>query len=208
MNNNTKFLLLMGGSGCGKTTLAKKLQEFDSEVFYRSIEYGTRGIRNDEIDGYDYYFITNDELLKLKDNDELFESVIYQFPDMYGCNHSEIKDGYVNVVIVSIEGFLTAAKSIKDKYPDSAVILVNILNDCELDIKREGRDPLAEERVNRAVLLNQPNNFIEKDGCFKGKFKNSEWSSNMTYHEMKLSELKKIRNSKQLCLGYFYGLFC
>lgn len=206
-NENTKFLLLMGGSGCGKTTLAKKLEEFDPSTFYRSVEYSSRKIRDGEVDGVDYQFITKDELLFLYNTGELFESVRYQFPDMYGCNWDEIKEGMINVVIVSLEGFITAAESIKEHYPDSTAVLVNIINDCELDIAREGRDPLQEERINRAVILNLPMDTWHTHQGLEGKFTSIYYSENMWYHELPLSKLKTFRNDKNMCLEYFNGLF-
>ena len=101
------------------------------------------------------------------------------------------------------------AKRLKKFYPESNVVLVNIINDCELDIKRTGRDPLQEERFNRSVLLHMLDN-ISMDintCCFTGVFNNPKWKENIKYHELCLSDLKKIRNSKKDCLEYFYGLF-
>lgn len=206
--SKVRFLFLMGGSGCGKTTLAKKLEQFAPEKFYRNIEYGTREKRPGEIDGFDYMFIDDDELLRLNSSNELFESVVYQFPDMYGCNNSEIKEDRINVTIVCMEGFLSAARKLKRKYPEAECILVNILNDCELDIQREGRDPLQEERFNKAVIMNMPGHFSENgDGTITGKFSNIYWVNDIRYHEMNLSKLKTIRNSPRECVEYFYELF-
>lgn len=206
---NTKFLLLMGGSGCGKTTLAMKLESFDPNVYHRPIEYGTREIRDGEVNGFDYFFITKDELYELEANGELIEVVEYQFKDSYGCNINQIKDGKINIVVVSIEGFITIAERLKKFYPESDVILVNIINDCELDIERAGRDPLQEERFNRSVLLHMLDNVSVNPTTYSitGVFNNPKWKENIRYHELYLSTLKKIRNSKKDCLEYFYGLF-
>lgn len=202
-----KFLFLMGGSGCGKTTLAIKLEEYDPVKFYRSIEYSTRQIRSNEKNGFDYYFISVDEINKLSEKEELFEKVFYQFPDKYGCNFSEIKDDKINVVIVSIEGFLSAAKILKNLYPSSESVLVNIINDCPLDIQREGRDPLQEERVNKSVIYNLNDNLIHDGKTVSGYLNNPIWHENIYYTELPLSHLKEVRNNKELTLEYFNGLF-
>lgn len=195
----------MGGSGCGKTTLAMKLEEFDFNTYHRPVEYGTREIRNGEVDGFDYFFITKEELAELEANGELIEVVEYQFKDSYGCNINQIKDGKTNVVVVSIEGFITIAERLKKFYPDSDVTLVNIINNCELDVARAGRDPLQEERFNRSVLLHMLDNIMVDSATHSitGIFNNPKWKENIRYQELYLSDLKKIRNSKEECLEYF-----
>lgn len=201
--DNTKFLFLMGGSGCGKTTLGIKLEEFDNSKYYRSVEYSTRPIRDGEINGFDYHFVSETDLHHLYNTNQLFEHVLYQFPNKYGCDVSEIKDDKINIVVVSIEGFLTAANSVKKLYPNSKAVLVNIINDCELDVKRDNRDPYQEERINKAVIYSIANNLkLEPDNCYRGQF-----LENISYNEIKLSFLKTIRNDKERCLEYFNGLF-
>lgn len=197
--NYVNFLFLMGGSGCGKTTLGMKLEEFDPSKYYRSIEYSTRPIRDGEVNGFDYHFISEDEISELYEHGNLFESVLYQFPNKYGCDFSEIKENKTNIVVVSIEGFLTSLNTLKKFYPNSKAVLVNIINDCELDIKRDNRDPYQEERVNKAVIYSILDNLDE--------YHNGTFSKNVRYCEMKLSFLKTIRNDKEKCLEYFNGLF-
>lgn len=186
-----KYLFLMGGSGSGKTTLAMNLEKSAPDVFHRVLEISTRAPRENEVQGYDYDFITDVEYDKI--SDELFEKVETQFfPSKYGAKVSELDSSKWNVVVVSIEGFLSAMKHIG---PGDQAVLVNIILNTGLDVSREDRDPLAEQRTNIAVIKNLIyNNQVSINGryCF--------------YTEIMLSKLKRIRKNPLQYIPFFEDL--
>lgn len=182
-----KYLFLMGGSGTGKTTLAKNLESLKPDIYRRTRELSTRDIREGEIDGFDYKFVSKERFMEILNTDGMLEHTIYQFPpNYYGAEYTELHDDKWNVVIVCIEAFMSALENVREE--DSA-ILVNILSDTDLDISRAGRDPKIEENVNRSVLYNL--------------FKMREINSKVKYFELGLSYLKKIRNEPDALLEYF-----
>ena len=62
-----KMIILSSPSGAGKTTLVKKISK---EKNYKiSISHTTRAPRSNEIDGVDYFFITQENFQKLIKND-------------------------------------------------------------------------------------------------------------------------------------------
>ena len=67
MNN---FIIISAPSGSGKTTICKYLQKLDSSINF-SVSCTTRQKRANEIEGKDYFFITNEEFEK-KINDAKF----------------------------------------------------------------------------------------------------------------------------------------
>lgn len=114
------------------------------------------------------------------------QSVQYQFlPYRYGSTWADLVDDKWNIVVVSIEGFISGMMNCNG-WEDE--ILINIINDTELDVKRDGRDALAEERINKAIL----HPFAE----------NSHWECIETneiaipYSEILLSDLKTFRDDK------------
>ena len=57
-------VVLSSPSGAGKTTLVKKIAEENN--FKVSISYTTRKPRTNEVDGEDYFFISEDEFKNLE----------------------------------------------------------------------------------------------------------------------------------------------
>jgi len=186
--------LLWVGSGSGKTTLAKKLATIRPEKYYRVLEETTRPIRAEEKQGVDYDFITQDELMKMRSNKELFEEVLYQFyPNQYGAKWSNLSTDKFNILVVSIEGFLSAARNLQ---PDDISILINILVDDELDVSREGRNVNQEENINRAVLSKfvSTNNYLIINNIITN------------YAEIKFSDLKEVRDNENRLIEFIENI--
>lgn len=74
---------LTGASGSGKTTIAKALFDKDHTI----VSYTTRPKRPNEIDGYDYYFVSEETFNQLPD---LIEHVSFA-GHQYGITQTEIK---------------------------------------------------------------------------------------------------------------------
>jgi guanylate kinase len=88
------MLILIGASASGKTEIAKLLiKEYG---FEKLVTTTTRPIREGEVDGVDYNFVTAEEFYSLKEEDAFFEWVIYN-ENCYGTP-KESKDN--NVLIV------------------------------------------------------------------------------------------------------------
>ncbi len=89
------MIILCGASASGKTEVAKYLQkEFNIK---KAITNTTRNMRINEVDGVDYYFLTKEEFLKLKDNDLLVEYTEYN-GNFYGCSKKEVRDDKVVIL--------------------------------------------------------------------------------------------------------------
>lgn len=148
------------------------------------LECTTREKRPSEIDNDDYEFISNEEFDKLLVNNLLCETVLNQFPPgRYGARTAYLDKNKWNVVVASIEGFLSSVKY-ESSNTDSELVLINIINDVDLDINREGRNPQAEENINKSVLY---------------QFKDSDitlniFSKEVKYIELPLSKLKSVRD--------------
>jgi len=196
----------MGGSGCGKTTLAKTLRTFDNKKFNNIIEYSTRNKRENEVNGIDYNFISKEDFFNKHLNNSFCEEVNYQFsPGYYGALLSDIDDKKWNIIVVSVEGFISMMNHVNT---EDSIILINIINDIPTDINRTGRDNTAEENVNLGVisaLANGKQDLTENSTSFS-MLNNKNRIVNCTYIPLKLSGLKKIRNDKEQLLLYFNSI--
>ena len=90
MSNQSKTLMvvLSSPSGAGKTTLSKKIQQSDNS-FKISVSHTTRKPRANEVDGVDYYFVSEKKFKSLLD-----ENVFYEhskiFENYYGTSKSSV----------------------------------------------------------------------------------------------------------------------
>lgn len=185
------------GPGSGKTTLAKKLELLYPNVCHRVVQLTTREKRVEETEGDDYFYITKDELYNLKNSGKLFETVENQFaPNVYGAEWRLLDNNKFNIVVVSIEGFLSAMKSVQG---DDSAILINILVDDILDIEREDRNAKSEENINKGVLYQ----FLNEH---RNKIVIPYLNSKCSYVEISLSELKEVRDNENALRNFLESI--
>ena len=146
------MFVLSSPSGVGKTTLAKKLAENNSQ-FAISISYTTRKPRPNEIDGKDYYFVTQEEFDALiKKND------FYEFANIFDNNYGTHKETVIKLlsqgkdVLFDIDWQGTQQlKKIRNLNIVCIFILppnIKILRDRLLN-RHKGQEKLIEKRMNK-----------------------------------------------------------
>ena len=86
-NKGGIMVILSSPSGAGKTTLVKLLS--NSKKFFISISHTTRKPRQNEINGKDYFFVTDQEFKRLISNDEFLEYAKV-FNNFYGTTRSPV----------------------------------------------------------------------------------------------------------------------
>ncbi|NWG92651.1 MAG: guanylate kinase, partial [Parvularculaceae bacterium] len=84
------MFVLSSPSGAGKTTLADRLLKGDSKLRL-SISATTRKARPGEIEGKDYFFVTEAEFARMRDNGEFLESANV-FGNYYGTPRAKVFD--------------------------------------------------------------------------------------------------------------------
>ena len=89
------MFIIEGPSGTGKGTIAKQLLEQDKNIKF-SVSVTTRAPRHNEVEGVDYYFISNEKYDELLKQDAFYEYVDSQYGSRYGTLRSEV-DSIINV---------------------------------------------------------------------------------------------------------------
>ena len=84
------MFILSSPSGAGKTTLADRLLKKDGEMTL-SISATTRTRRPGEAHGQDYYFVSEEEFIRMRDNSELLEWANV-FGHLYGTPRGLVED--------------------------------------------------------------------------------------------------------------------
>ena len=82
------MVILSSPSGVGKTTLTKKIQQ-KYQNFKISVSHTTRKPRPNEVEGVDYFFISNENFKKKIANDEFYEHAKI-FDNFYGTSKNSV----------------------------------------------------------------------------------------------------------------------
>lgn len=154
MNNTAKLFVFSAPSGSGKTTIVRKLlREFNDLVF--SISATTRKRRGVEVNGKDYFFISEDEFKQKIENNEFIEwEKFYDY--YYGTLKSFVEEHLHNNKSVLLEVDVKGAVRIKKKYKNAVLIFIappskEILKERLINRKTESDEDL-QKRIERAEM--------------------------------------------------------
>ena len=140
--------IITGPSGVGKNTIINELS--NHLEFYFSVSHTTRPRRDNEIDGKDYYFITEDEFENLINSGQMLEYEQYgEF--YYGTSKEELSNDS-SIIILDLE--VNGATKLLEEDNNFKGIFIDI-DDYELinRLKNRGHDAtFIKERMKLANL--------------------------------------------------------
>lgn len=141
--NQGKLLVFSAPSGTGKTTIVRKLL-MENPAWVFSISATTRAKRDSEIDGKDYFFITEDDFIRKINAGEFVEwERFYDY--YYGTLKKFIDDHLQNDDIIVFEVDVKGAIKIKNTYPDAVLIFIAPPSIEELKERLRNRNTESEE---------------------------------------------------------------
>ena len=140
------LFVFSGPSGVGKGTLKAKLfEEFADRIAY-SVSATTRGPREGEVDGKDYFFISRQEFERRVQNNEFLEHAEFA-GNCYGTPRAYVEkllDSGMNVVLeIDVRGALQVMKSM----PECVSVFILPPSFEELEHRLRGRGTETEEKV-------------------------------------------------------------
>lgn len=149
MNKKGTLVLFSGPSGVGKDTVLDVVLNKNKDL-QKSISLTTREIRENEIDGKDYYFITQDAFDDMIKNNEVLEFAQYG-KNFYGTPKAPIDkwldEGKTIILKIEVQG----AKKIKELYPDAVGIFIMPPSMDELEKRLRFRGTESEEDIKRRL---------------------------------------------------------
>ncbi|MBK7425945.1 MAG: guanylate kinase [Saprospiraceae bacterium] len=156
LNPNGKLLVFTAPSGAGKTTIVRHLLSVFPQLSF-SVSAATRQQRHYEVNGVDYYFITEQEFKDKIEEEEFAEwEEVYQ-GQYYGTLRSEIDrlhdEGRCVIFDIDVNGALRLKRKYKENcltvfvHPPSLEILIERLR------KRNTETPESlQRRIDKASL--------------------------------------------------------
>ena len=122
--NKGGIFLISGPSGSGKDTLLVELFKKRPEIKF-SISSITRPMREGEVEGIKYNFITREAFEDMLKNDMLLEYNIYA-GNYYGTPKMPVIDAIDDGKDIIIEVDVNGASKIREKLPQAAQYLVKV----------------------------------------------------------------------------------
>ena len=147
------MFIIEGPSGTGKGTVIKEILARDPHIKF-SVSVTTRPPRKGEVNGVDYYFISDEEYDRLKTEDAFYEYVDSQYGSRYGTLRSEV-DSFINVgedVLFDLDWM--GARQMKEKAGADAVTIY-LLPPSIREVRRrlEGRGTDSREVIEKRMDL-------------------------------------------------------
>lgn len=144
-----KLFIVSGPSGSGKSTITKMVR--DKLNIPLAISVTTRSMRDGEVDGKDYYFISKEEFENKIKNDELFEYANVH-GNYYGTLNSEIEkrleSGQDVILEIDVQGGIIA----KNKRQDSILVFFKAPNLEILEQRLRGRNTDSEDVIQKRLV--------------------------------------------------------
>lgn len=161
-NPKSNIIVISAPSGGGKTSIVKSiLSQFPELVF--SVSATTRPKRANEVDGVDYFFISEDEFKKRIENNDFIEwEKFYDY--YYGTPKEQITNAVENNKSILLELDVKGALNVKRLFPEAVLIFIDVPSFEELVKRLESRKTESEsdlkKRIERAKMeLNYKNKF-------------------------------------------------
>ena len=151
MSRKGILAVVSGFSGAGKGTLMKALLSEHADQYALSISATTRGPREGEVDGREYFFKTKDQFEQMIAEDALIEHACY-VGNYYGTPKSYVMEQLEAGKNVILEIEIQGARKIKEQYPDAVLLFVTTNDAQTLKDRLTGRGTESEEVIRNRLL--------------------------------------------------------
>ena len=145
----TKLFVISGSSGVGKGTVIKEFLNKHPE-FRLSISCTTRGKREGEVHGVNYFFLSPNEFKECISNDEFLEWAEFS-GNHYGTKKAFVEDCLNNGENLILEIDTKGALNVKKIMPEAELIFIAPPSVEELEARLRGRHTETEEAIQKRL---------------------------------------------------------
>lgn len=117
-----KLYIISAPSGAGKTSLVKQLKN-DMDKLVVSVSHTTRAMRNGEVDGIDYFFVSVDAFKAMIEAQAFLEHA-QVFDNFYGTAQKTVEANLAHGLDVILEIDWQGAQQVRKMLPDSISIFI------------------------------------------------------------------------------------
>ena len=193
------LLVISSPSGTGKTTICKKLIEYDKNI-HLSVSVTTRKKRKNEVEGIDYYFRTKKDFLNLKSKNSFIENALV-FENYYGTLKSEVLVQLENGIDVLIDIDWQGTRQITQAMKGNLIkifLLPPSIKELKKRLSKRNSDSTKEINFRMSQAFKEIKHYDEYDYVLVNN------NLDDTFQQIiKILEAERLKLSKQLYLSNF-----
>jgi guanylate kinase len=144
------LIVVSGPSGVGKDTVLHLMEERGDQPFHFVVTATTRPIREGEVHGKDYFFVTSDEFAKMIEDDELLEYAIV-YNDYKGIPKQQVRDALASGKDVIMRLDVQGAATVRKMAPEAILIFLTTKDEEELVNRLRARKTEPAEGLNLRI---------------------------------------------------------
>ena len=193
------LLVISSPSGTGKTTICKKLLEYDKNI-HLSVSVTTRKKRKNEVEGIDYYFRSKKDFLNLKSQNSFIENA-FVFENYYGTLKSEVLEQLENGIDVLIDIDWQGTRQITQVMKGNLIkifLLPPSIDELKKRLSKRNSDSIKEINFRMSKALKEIKHFDEYDYVLV-----NDNLENTFQKIVKIIETERLKLPKQLYLSDF-----
>ena len=193
------LLVISSPSGTGKTTICKKLLEYDKNI-HLSVSVTTRKKRKNEVEGIDYYFRSKKDFLNLKSQNSFIENA-FVFENYYGTLKSEVLEQLENGIDVLIDIDWQGTRQITQAMKGNLIkifLLPPSIDELKKRLSKRNSDSIKEINFRMSKALKEIKHFDEYDYVLV-----NDNLGNTFQKIIKILEVERLKLPKQLHLSDF-----
>lgn len=149
---NPRIVVLSGPSGSGKTTLVKRMIADAPVRLIKAVSATTRPPRPGELDGDDYFFLTEPEFRGRLLADEFIEyAEVFSSGFYYGTLRSELQRAWDQQAWAFLEIDVQGAMRVMQQYPGAVTIFLRTPSSGEFERRLRNRGTESEENIQKRL---------------------------------------------------------